>query len=50
MEIMSLRLAEEMIFSLRMRSHANRVGFYMIPYIRARILGIGSTNTRKCNF
>jgi hypothetical protein len=31
---MSLRLAEEMIFSLRTRGCANRVGFYMIPYIR----------------
>jgi hypothetical protein len=43
-EIMSLRLAEEMIFSLRARGHANHVGFYTIPYIRAHILGIGSAN------
>ncbi len=46
-EIMSLRLAEEMIFSLRARGCANHVGFYMIPYIRAHILGIGSANARK---
>jgi hypothetical protein len=32
-EIMSLRLAEEMIFSLRVRSRAKCVDFYMIPYI-----------------
>ncbi len=50
MKIMSLRLAEEMIFSLRARSRANHVGFYMIPYIRAHILGVGSANARKCNF
>ena len=37
---MSLRLAEEMIFSLRARSRANHVGFYMIPYIRAHILAL----------
>ncbi len=49
-EIMSLRLAEEMIFSLRPRSRANCVGFYTIPYIRAHILGIGLANARKCNF
>jgi hypothetical protein len=45
--MMSLILAEEMIFSLRARGHANCVDFYMIPYIRAHILGIGSANTRK---
>ena len=39
-EIMSLRLADEMIFSLRTRSRANRVGFYTIPYIRAHILAL----------
>ncbi len=50
MEIMSLRLAEEMIFSLRVRSRANHVGFYTIPYIQVHILGIGSANARKCNF
>ncbi len=50
MESMSLRLAEEMIFSLRARSRANRVGVYTIPYIQAHILGIGSANARKCNF
>jgi hypothetical protein len=50
MEIMSIRLAEEMIFSLRARSHANCVGFYAIPYIQVHILGVGSANTRKCNF
>jgi hypothetical protein len=37
---MSLRLAEEMIFGLRARSRANRVGFYTIPYIRAHILAL----------
>ncbi len=46
-EIMSLGLAEEMIFSLHARSPANRVGFYTIPDIRAHILGIGSANARK---
>ncbi len=44
---MSLGLAEEMIFSLRARGRANRVGSYMIPYIQAHILGIGSANARK---
>ncbi len=39
-EIMSLRLTEEMIFGLRTRSRANRVGFYTIPYIRAHILAL----------
>ncbi len=46
-EIMSLRLADEMIFSLCARSHVYHVGFYMIPYIRAHIFGIGSANARK---
>ncbi len=44
---MSLRLAEEMIFSLCTRGPANRVGFYTIPYIQAHILGVGSANARK---
>jgi hypothetical protein len=44
---MSLRLAEEMIFSLRVRGCANRVGFYTIPYIRAHILGVGSAKAGK---
>jgi hypothetical protein len=44
---MSLRLAEEMIFSLRARGRANRVGFYMIPYIQAHILGVGSANAKS---
>ncbi len=46
-EIMSLRLAKEMIFSLHARGCANHVGFYMVPYIRAHILGVGSANARK---
>ncbi len=46
-EIMSLKLADEMIFSLRMRSRVYHVGFYMIPYIWAHIFGIGSANTKK---
>jgi hypothetical protein len=46
-EFVSLRLADEMIFSLRARSHAYHVGFYMIPYIQAHIFGIGSSNARK---
>ncbi len=46
-EIMSLRLAEEMIFSLPAMSCANRVGLYMIPYIWAHIFGVGSANARK---
>jgi hypothetical protein len=43
-EIMSLRLADEMIFSLRARSHLYHLGFYMIPYIQAHIFGIDSAN------
>jgi hypothetical protein len=50
MEIMSLRLAEEMIFSLRARSRAKRVDFYTVPYIGAHILGIGLSNAGKHNF
>ncbi len=46
-EIMSLRLADEMIFSLHARSRANCVGFYTIPYIWGHIFGIGSANARK---
>ncbi len=46
-EIMSLRLADEMIFSLRARSCVYHVGFYTIPYIRAHIFSVGSANTRK---
>jgi hypothetical protein len=46
-EILSLRLANEMIFSLHARSRANPVGFYTIPYIQAHIFGVGSANTRK---
>jgi hypothetical protein len=46
-EIMSLCLAEEMIFGLCVRSRANCVGFYTIPYIRAHIFGVGSANARK---
>ena len=46
-EIMSLRLAEEMIFSLRARGRANCGGFYTIPHIQAHILGVGSANARK---
>jgi hypothetical protein len=36
-----------MIFSLRARSHVYHVDFYMIPYIRAHIFGVGSANARK---
>ncbi len=43
---MSLRLAEEMIFRLCARSHANRVGFYTTPYIQAHILGLGLSNVK----
>ncbi len=46
-EIMSLRLADDMIFSLRTRSCVYHVGFYTIPYIQAHIFGIGSANARK---
>ena len=49
-EIMSLRLAEEMIFSLRARSHAKRVDFYTISYIQAHVFGIGLSNAKKRNF
>jgi hypothetical protein len=44
---MSLRLADEMICSLRARSCAYHVGFYTIPYIRAHIFGNCSANARK---
>jgi hypothetical protein len=44
---MSLRLPEKMIFRLCVRSRANCVGFYTIPYIQAHILGIGLSNVRK---
>jgi hypothetical protein len=47
---MSFRLAEEMIFSLRAMSRANRVDVYMIPYTRAHILGVGLSNAGKHNF
>ncbi len=47
---MSLRLAEEMIFSLRARSRAKRVDFYMIPYIRVHVFGVGLSNAGKRNF
>ncbi len=47
---MSIKLAEEMIFSLRARSRANHVDFYTIPYIQAHIIGVGLSNTRKGNF
>ena len=46
-EIMSLKLADEMIFSLRARSRAYHVGIYTIPYIRVHIIGVGSANARK---
>ncbi len=44
---MSLRLADETIFSLCARSCAYHVGLYTIPYIRAHIFGVGSANARK---
>jgi hypothetical protein len=46
-EIMSLRLADEMIFSLRARSRVYYVCFYTNPYIRAHIFSVGSANARK---
>ncbi len=46
-EIMSLRLAKEMIFPLCARSRANRVDYYTISYIRVHILSIGLSNIRK---
>ncbi len=49
-EIMSLRLAEEMIFSLRARSRANRVGFYTIPYIQAHILALALLTPESVDF
>ncbi len=49
-EIMSLRLAEEMIFGLRARSCANCVGFYMIPYIWAHILVLALLMPESVNF
>jgi hypothetical protein len=46
-EFMSLRLVDEMIFSLRARTRAHHVGFYTIPYIQAHIFNVGSANARK---
>jgi hypothetical protein len=46
-EIMSLRLAEEMIFRLCARSCASCVDFYMISYIQVHILSIGLSKIRK---
>ncbi len=39
-----------MILSLRARSHAKCVEFYMISYIRAHIFGVGLSNAKKRNF
>jgi hypothetical protein len=39
-EIMSLSIAEKMIFGLRARSCAHCVGFYTIPYNQAHILAL----------
>ncbi len=49
-EIMSLRLAEEMIFGLLARSRANRVVFYTIPYIRVHILALALLMPKSVNF
>jgi hypothetical protein len=44
---MSLRLADEMIFSLCARSHEYHVDIYMIPNIQVHVYGVGSANARK---
>jgi hypothetical protein len=47
---MSLRLVEEMIFSLRARGCVKHVGFYMTPYIQARVVSVGSSNIESIIF
>jgi hypothetical protein len=44
---MSLGFYLKVIYCLCARSCANRVGFYMIPYIRAHSLGVGLPNDKK---
>ena len=39
-----------MIFSLPARGPVKRVGFYTIPYNRACVSGVGSSNPGKHNF
>ncbi len=49
-DIMSLRLAEEMIFSLCARSRAKCVDFYTISYIQVHVFDVGLSNAGKRNF
>ncbi len=46
MEIMSLGFYLKVIYCLCVRSCANRVGFYTIPYIRTHSLGVGLSYVR----
>ncbi len=48
-EIYELLNDLRMIFCVRVRGHVNRVGFYTIPYNRARAVGVGLPNTGKHN-
>jgi hypothetical protein len=50
MEIISVRLAQKMIFSLRARGRVDHVGFYTIPYNQACVVNVGSSNAGKHNF
>ncbi len=45
-----LKNGRRMIFSIRARGCVKRVCFYKIPYIRERVVGIGSSNAGKHNF
>ena len=44
---MSLGFYSKVIYCLRARGHVNCVGFYTIPYNRARVLGVGLPNVGK---
>jgi hypothetical protein len=49
-EIMSLGFYLKVIYGLRTRSHANRVGFYTIPYIQVHILVFALLKSESINF
>ncbi len=45
-----LKNGGRMIFSLRARGCVKHVGFYTIPYNRARVVGVGLSYAGKYNF
>ncbi len=47
---MSLGFYLKVIYSLLARSRANRVGFYMIPYIRVHVLAFALLTSESINF